>query len=203
MKTLLAFVVGVAAAIAISVGAQVGGRVSEVNAEAVYAGNLTVTGTCTGCDGPVTFPLLASAGTVSAPPYSFSGDTNTGVFRSAADQIQLVANGAGIFTVSPASVNITSTSAFTVDNTTNLNGTTTTIDAGAGNDEVIVTSNLLRSESNSIVFDPGLFGDELSIATDSIAIGDGSDTITLNAQAVTFGAADSCGAGFRCVRVPN
>lgn len=39
-------------------------------------------------------PLLLSAGAVGAPTYSFSGDPDTGVFNTAADQLSLAAGGA-------------------------------------------------------------------------------------------------------------
>lgn len=202
MQRFAALLIGIALALSYGLGAQVGGRVSEVNAAEVYAGNLTVTGTCTGCS--PTFPILGSSGSATAPTYSFSGDTNTGVYRQAADQLGITTGGTVVATVSTTNFSISGASAVTLEGSTNnLNATTTTIDASGGNDELIVTANLLRSESNSIVLDPGLFGDELTVIADSIAIGDGSDTITLNAQAISFGAADSCGAGFRCVRVPN
>lgn len=47
-------------------------------------------------------PLLAVAGSVSAPGITFSGDTDTGLYRSASDTLAAAANGALIFTVSEA-----------------------------------------------------------------------------------------------------
>ena len=38
-------------------------------------------------------PILAPAGSVSAPSYSFSGDTNTGMYRAGADTLGFSAGG--------------------------------------------------------------------------------------------------------------
>ena len=44
--------------------------------------------------GSVSFPLIASpVGTVSAPAYSFTGDTGTGMFRDTASTVSFAANG--------------------------------------------------------------------------------------------------------------
>ena len=43
--------------------------------------------------GGVTFPLEADSGSLSNPSYSFSGDTNTGMYSSTADNINLVTGG--------------------------------------------------------------------------------------------------------------
>lgn len=47
-------------------------------------------------------PFRAASGTAAAPAYSFSGDTNTGVRRPAADTLALVTGGADRITVGPA-----------------------------------------------------------------------------------------------------
>lgn len=54
--------------------------------------------------GTLTGPLLHTAGTVAAPGLSFSGDTNTGLYSSAADTIALVTNGTERLTISPTGV---------------------------------------------------------------------------------------------------
>lgn len=48
---------------------------------------------------PMTAPIQGSAGLVSAPGFSFSGDTNTGIYSPAADTIGLAANGALVSSV--------------------------------------------------------------------------------------------------------
>lgn len=52
--------------------------------------------------GSVPDPLLLSAGAVGAPTYSFSGDPDTGVFNTAADQLSLAAGGVEIARVTEA-----------------------------------------------------------------------------------------------------
>ncbi|MCP4950539.1 MAG: hypothetical protein GY922_01655 [Proteobacteria bacterium] len=44
--------------------------------------------------GGVTFPLEADAGSAAAPSYSFSGDTDTGIYKSASNKIGFTAGGA-------------------------------------------------------------------------------------------------------------
>ena len=51
-----------------------------------------VTITAAGSAG-VTFPLEADAGSLGAPSYSFDGDTNTGIYSSAADNVNIVTGG--------------------------------------------------------------------------------------------------------------
>ena len=46
-----------------------------------------------GGGGGVTFPLEADSGSLSNPSYSFSGDTNTGMYSSTADNVNLVTGG--------------------------------------------------------------------------------------------------------------
>lgn len=54
--------------------------------------------------GGVTFPLLATGGTAAAPDYSFLGDTNTGMYRVAADSIGFSAGGALALTIGPSQI---------------------------------------------------------------------------------------------------
>ena len=63
------------------------------------SGNLTWTAGGGGGGGAAS-SVSASAGTAAAPSISFSGDTNTGIYSAAADQIGISANGADIFTFS-------------------------------------------------------------------------------------------------------
>lgn len=51
-----------------------------------------------------TLPILTSAGTVSAPSFSFSADTNTGLYRVGADTVALVCGGAETLTLSTNNV---------------------------------------------------------------------------------------------------
>lgn len=52
----------------------------------------------------ITQPILAANGTAGAPSYSFSSDTNTGVYRSSADNLTLAAAGTNALTVSGSAV---------------------------------------------------------------------------------------------------
>ena len=47
--------------------------------------------------GGVTFPLEGSAGSATLPTYSFSGDTNTGIYRAGADQLNISLGGTQLF----------------------------------------------------------------------------------------------------------
>ena len=49
--------------------------------------------TITAAGGAVTFPLEGSAGSVSAPTYSFSGDTNTGMYAPSANTLGFTVGG--------------------------------------------------------------------------------------------------------------
>lgn len=49
-------------------------------------------------------PLIAPSGSASAPSYSFSGDTNTGIYASAADTIALATGGTQRATLSSSSL---------------------------------------------------------------------------------------------------
>jgi len=47
--------------------------------------------------GGVTFPLEGSDGSAALPTYSFSSDTNTGIYRAAADQVNITLGGTRLF----------------------------------------------------------------------------------------------------------
>ena len=66
-----------------------------------------ITGAATGIT--TTVPLLASAGAVGAPSYSFSGDANTGIYSAGADQIGFAANGVNRLTVDATGATVTGT----------------------------------------------------------------------------------------------
>jgi hypothetical protein len=66
------------------------------------AGNLSLTG------GSLTGPILAAYGTAAAPGVAFNGDSNTGIYRAAADQLGLATAGALRMSVSASEVAITS-----------------------------------------------------------------------------------------------
>ncbi len=51
------------------------------------------TQTTAATSGSVTFPLEADSGSLSAPSYSFSGDTNTGMYSAANDNVNIVTGG--------------------------------------------------------------------------------------------------------------
>jgi hypothetical protein len=78
------------------------------------SGNLTLTGLLTVVGLTTTAVVTAPVGSVSAPGYTFSGDTNTGVYRPAADQVSLTAGGVAVLTgitsgsVTVAKENVTS-----------------------------------------------------------------------------------------------
>lgn len=79
--------------VAISGNETVGGTLG-VTGNTTLSGTLGVTG-----DSTFTGQALASDGTALLPGISFSGDTNTGLFRSAADQVDIVTNGASRFRI--------------------------------------------------------------------------------------------------------
>lgn len=55
--------------------------------------------------GGISWPLLAPDGTAGAPSYSFSADTNTGLFRSAADTLAITTGGISRLAISTTAVN--------------------------------------------------------------------------------------------------
>ena len=78
---------------AISGNETVGGTLG-VTGNTTLSGTLGVTGNTT-----LTGQLLNSDGTASLPGISFSSDTNTGIFRSASDQIDIVTGGNSRFRI--------------------------------------------------------------------------------------------------------
>jgi hypothetical protein len=66
----------------------------DVNGNVAITGNETLSGTL-GVTGNTTLTgqMLSSDGTASLPGISFSSDTNTGIFRSASDQLDIVTGG--------------------------------------------------------------------------------------------------------------
>lgn len=73
--------------------------------------------------GTMTGAILMPDGTVSAPAISFSGDTNTGFYRSGADTIVAATNGAAIFTF--GSTGVTSAGTLTQTGAATFNGAVT------------------------------------------------------------------------------
>lgn len=69
-------------------------NITATSGNTTIAGTLGVTGNTT-----LTGVLLGSDGSVSAPGISFSADTNTGIIRSASDQIDIVTGGESRFRV--------------------------------------------------------------------------------------------------------
>ncbi|MBV8060881.1 MAG: hypothetical protein JO253_05070, partial [Alphaproteobacteria bacterium] len=73
----------------------------DVNGAATIRGNLTITGTCTGCgSGSLSWPLAGAADTVSAPDYAWSGHTNTGLYYNTGVGFTVGGSGVGTFTSS-------------------------------------------------------------------------------------------------------
>jgi len=70
---------------------------------------------------PLTSPLQVPLGSVSAPSVTFTGDTNTGVYSSASDTVDIAANGVKQASFSPNSLALNA-SGTAVTNVTGLNG---------------------------------------------------------------------------------
>jgi hypothetical protein len=68
-------------------------------------GVLTV-GSCTGCGGGTSFPLLAPDGTAGAPSYSFTNSATTGMYSSDSNTLALAAGGTTVFTSTSGNANI-------------------------------------------------------------------------------------------------
>lgn len=86
-------------------GTQLAATISNFNAAAVSATSSTYVPLA---GGTMTGSLLLPNGTAGIPAYSFSGDTNTGVFWVGADQLGLSTGGVNRVTISSAGINMIS-----------------------------------------------------------------------------------------------
>ena len=65
-------------------------------------GNVTARGSSTSTKSTFSTGLLVGVGTAALPTYSFSGDTNTGMFRPSADTLAMSVNGVATVTINDA-----------------------------------------------------------------------------------------------------
>jgi hypothetical protein len=65
---------------------------------------------------PPSFPLLAPLGTAVAPSYSFTGDSDTGMYAAAANTLGFTTNGVAVFAVTTTGAVVTNVSAFAFQN---------------------------------------------------------------------------------------
>jgi hypothetical protein len=140
-------------------GLGVSGRINAANFDGIIGANTAAAGNFTtlGATGVATF----SAGTVSAPAITTTGDTNTGIFFPAADTIAFTEGGVesmridasgnlGIGTTSPATkLNLGGTS----DQSIQINGSGTAAYLGTSTSVAQISSN--RNPTTGAIYDSG------------------------------------------------
>lgn len=113
------------------------------------------------------FPLLANpVGNVGAPAYSYLGDTNTGIFRSAVGTVAFAASGSQIATVD--------TSGLTVSNNLNITVSGATGKLEAGGSIVLGNGNKVTITKSTSIARAVIFGD----AAGTVFLLDGGQTVT-------------------------
>ncbi|GEM_PF-6432956 len=154
----------------------------------IGSSSTTLTGVTIVGSTSVTGAIIASAGSVSAPSVAFTGDSNTGIFASAADTLALVSGGftqISVGTGSAATVTIGTTTLNTLGSLTtpaiNFTGDTNTGIYSSGSDQVDIVTN---GTSRLTVDDIGTGSAPLLTIT-------GSTTITGNLTAGSGGSGGS------------
>lgn len=121
--------------------------------------------------------FATAGGSVSAPPYSFTGDTNTGIWSPAADTISITTNGVEKFrsdsgysafgTTTPkiGQLTVGSSTAPQIMLTDNTAGTYLYALRAAGNNLYIATSTATATSTNPIMYFSGTGSTGLSIGT--------------------------------------
>ena len=94
-----------------------GGKAGPVlNTKSLTGSNgIAVTSSATEVNHALTYPLTADLGTVAAPSYSFTGDTNTGLYSPGADQVAVSSGGVQRLLVNGDLVTVTADLAVTGD----------------------------------------------------------------------------------------
>ena len=131
------------------------------------------------------------SGSVTAPSYSFTNDLNLGIYRKSADVLGFVTSGVERMTVSDSLV--TSIADFAVSALSKIY-----LDGGGDTffDEASANVARLRAGGEDV-----LQGDNSTTATQTRLMIYDVDNAQL--ERVTVGAADSGGAGFKVLRIPN
>lgn len=140
----------------------------------------------------ISLPVLASAGSVSDPSYSFSGDPNTGIYSNAGDSVRFTAGGVDVAQISSGGAYFLdgtaaapSISFLTDTNTGVYSASADTIGfTTAGTRRGYWNSTELRVESSRVSVNDG------SAGTPSVAFGNDTDTglfIEFGGMSVTVG----------------
>ena len=126
---------------------------------------------------PMTGALRATLGSASAPGYTFSGDTNTGIYSPGADQVAIVTGGTAALTFSAAQVPTFSAKAvgkaFDVDAVTDVASATTTDIGAAATSEVRITGTTTITgfgTSNAGIVRRGLFAGALTLTHNATSL---------------------------------
>lgn len=97
-------------------------QIHTFSAKPVFNAGITVAGAA----------MLTLDGTVGSPAWSFTSDTNTGVYRRAADQLSLVTNGADRLVLDSTQMSVLATNAYFPDGTVGTPGITFNNDTDTG-----------------------------------------------------------------------
>jgi hypothetical protein len=130
--------------------------------------------------GAVTSPILGAAGSASAPTYSFSGDTNTGMFSDGADVLAFTTGGVEKWVIN-------SSGAFNpiLAATYDIGGSTTIRDIGIGRNAIFSPGGAITTTSNgNITLTPngtGVITASHALVSPSVSLTDNGSTIATNA----------------------
>lgn len=159
-------------------------------------------------------PIAVPFSTAAAPGFTFAGDENTGIYRSAADTLDITTSGSSSFTVDGTNGVISSkfTHRF-------IDGSAATPSLSFTND---TNTGLYRSGADVLNFSTGgtsrmqiettelsmTFGGAQAFKVDANATAGNTRMLVYDVdngtiERVSVGAADSGGAGFKVLRIPN
>ncbi|KKQ76399.1 MAG: hypothetical protein US99_C0073G0001, partial [Candidatus Daviesbacteria bacterium GW2011_GWF2_38_6] len=157
----------------VGIGATTSNNLLDVWGATNITGNLTLGGVS-----------LVSDGTATAPSYSFSGDTNTGIFRPGTDALGLSTGGSSRLTVTAAGlVGIGTTSpaaSFQVNSGANSTVINSSGNVGIGTTSPRMPLEVVGNGTYSALFTNGNIGIGTSIANGSLIIGSGGPSGTGN-----------------------
>lgn len=145
----------------------------------------------------MTSGFLTVDGLVGTPSISFSGDTDTGFYRTTSNQIRAAAGGVALFAADSGSFDVSGSAQFrTADGA---------VGAPAYSFSNDIDTGFYSSAANAMRFVTGGVG-AMTLDSDVTASNTRMTIYDVTAAAqvrVSRGAADSGGAGFRVLRVPN
>jgi len=133
-----------------------------------------------------TLPFLAPAGTAAAPALSFSGDTNTGLFSAAADDIGVAVNGVSELRLTAATLRPEASAGLDLGTAsqlwgtaflTNIRGNNTTVTIGAGTTATSAQGTVIAGYSDTV--------DDAAALRIQTATGGGSSGVGVQALVVS------------------